>query len=289
MYDPTMKKLIDKTADDWASWLTSLLHLPDSPYSLEPPNLSTYQADADRVFRFEKPYPYLLNLEPEASRKAERPKRFLKYSVLLTDKTNLPVLTVVLLLRKEAQSSDLTGILRREHPDGQYLEWRYHLLKVWEFPTEAFLNAGIGLLPMAPLTVDETELPEVIRKIDSRLRTEAPEVVEDVLAATQLLMGLRFSSMVIKGIMKGVWNMEESVVYQEIIRKGEIRGEARGEARGRIETSRSSILLFASHCFGEPTEWQKVELEKIVDADRLARMFKSVPAKTTWEELLRIA
>ncbi len=288
MYDPTMKKLIDKTADDWASWLTSLLHLPASPYSLEPPNLSTYQADADRVFRFEKPYPYLLNLEPESSWKAERPKRFLKYSVLLTDKTDLPVLTVVLLLRKEAQSSDLTGVLRREHPEGQYLEWHYHLLKVWEFPTDAFLNAGIGLLPLAPLTVGEAELPEVIRKIDGRLRSEAPHMVEDVLAATQLLMGLRFSSMVIEGIMKGAWNMEDSVVYQDIIRKGKDAGLTEGRIEGRIETSRSSILLFASHFFGEATEWQKLELNKIEDADRLARMMKGIPKLTSWEELLRI-
>ena len=79
--------------------------------------------------------------------------------------------------------------------------------------------------------------------------------------------------------------MEESVVYQDIKRKG----KDEGHSEGRIEASRSSILLFGGHFFGEPTEWQKAELNKIEDADRLARMMKSIPKLTSWEELLRIA
>ena len=114
-------------------------------------------------------------------------------------------------------------------------------------------------------------------EIDHRLRPISNEV----------------AGVVTEGIMKGVWNMEESVVYQDIIRKGEIKGHDKGRTEGRtegrIESSRSSILLFGGHFFGEATEWQKAELKEIANPDRLDRMMKSIPKQTSWEELLRIA
>jgi len=44
--------------------------------------------------------------------------------------------------------------------------------------------------------------------------------------ATYVLMGLRYDLALAGELLKGVLAMEESVTYQEIIRKGEARGEA---------------------------------------------------------------
>ena len=40
--------------------------------------------------------------------------------------------------------------------------------------------------------------------------------------------------------------MEESVIYQDILRKGELRGELRGEFKGELKT----VLRILKHRFG---------------------------------------
>jgi predicted transposase/invertase (TIGR01784 family) len=37
--------------------------------------------------------------------------------------------------------------------------------------------------------------------------------------------------------------MEESVIYQDILQKGEARGEIRGEAKGKVEVARNLLNL----------------------------------------------
>ena len=89
-YDPRLKHLIDAATPDWVRWIQKRLNLPIGPYSVESPNLST-RADADRVFRFELPFPHLVDFELEAFWQKDRPRRYLKFSALLTEKTGLPV------------------------------------------------------------------------------------------------------------------------------------------------------------------------------------------------------
>ncbi len=284
MYDPTMKKLIDLSAPDWVRWLQKHLALPPGDFAVESPNVST-TADADRVFRCEGSPPYLLNLEFESQWRAERPERFLKYSVLLSDKTGLPVCTVVLLICKEANSSDLTGLFERSLNDAVYLQWRYIVIKAWEVPTKEFLTGGIGLLPFAPMSATtEDELPSIIRTMDERFREVAPTRVYDLFMAAGVLMGLRFSDKLIEDLMNGVMRMENSSFYQMIRNKG--LNEGRNEQR--IVTSRDFVLELGVDRFGEPNELQRGEIERIEDAERLHRMVRQVAHSTSWDELFQV-
>lgn len=45
--------------------------------------------------------------------------------------------------------------------------------------------------------------------------------------------------------------MQESVIYQDILRKGEQRGEQRGRQEGRQEEGRSLVLRLLTRKFGE--------------------------------------
>lgn len=44
----------------------------------------------------------------------------------------------------------MTGICKRTHPKrGQYLEFWYDVIRVWKLPPEAFLQGGLGVIPLS--------------------------------------------------------------------------------------------------------------------------------------------
>ena len=57
-----------------------------------------------------------------------------------------------MLLCKEANSPNLTGLYERQLPD----EWvtnryNYRVIRLWKEDPEEFLSAGVALVPLAPL------------------------------------------------------------------------------------------------------------------------------------------
>ena len=51
-----------------------------------------------------------------------------------------------------ADGPALTGVLRQQSPDGRCrLEFCYHLVRAWQWDTEAILAGGMDLLPLASL------------------------------------------------------------------------------------------------------------------------------------------
>ena len=84
----------------------------------------------------------------------------------------------MVLLRRSADDPALTGELSRSFPgEVPYLTFRYQVVRVWQIPAETFLNGGLGILPLAPISqVAEAELPAVISRMERRFRSEtAPE------------------------------------------------------------------------------------------------------------------
>ena len=73
------------------------------------------------------------------------------------------MLTVLVLLRKEANSPSLTGRYARYMPDGRFTNrYDYHVVRLWQENADSFLNARIGLVPLAPLTdMPEADLPHL--------------------------------------------------------------------------------------------------------------------------------
>ncbi len=56
--------------------------------------------------------------------------------------------------------------------------------------------------------------------------------------------------------------LEESVVYQEIIRRGEARGRAEGEARGRVEGAELLLLGVLESRFGALPQEVRAALDR---------------------------
>src|SRR5205085_1061348 len=133
--------------------------------------LSTVTAAADKVVRVGGAVPWVWHVEPQSSRAPGQAATLRLYNALLADRFGPPVRTTLLLLRRSADAPDLTGLLEERFPDEEpYLTFRYQVVRVWQQPLAAFLEGGLGLLPLAPLTgVTEAELPGVLRRMEERI------------------------------------------------------------------------------------------------------------------------
>jgi hypothetical protein len=275
-FDVSLKDLIEDDALSWAQRFSA--HRVRSAAVVDA-DVSTVTAAADKVLRVEgERGTCLLNVEPEARHAANAPDRLLLYSTVLRQRHDLPVRSVLLLLRREANASNLTGVLEVVDPDAEepYLTFRYRVVRVWEESLESLLSGGLGPLPLAALTDEaESNLPGVLRRIDERLRQEAPpEQVDKMRTATYLLLGLRYEEALIEQLFQEITTMEESSTYRAIISRGELKEARRFLLRqGRIK-------------LGEPDAATLAALEGITNPERLEELCERVLHVDSWQALL---
>jgi predicted transposase YdaD len=76
----------------------------------------------------------------------------------------------------------------------------------------------------------------------------------------------------------GIHGIEESTVYQGILRKG--------KAIGRIEEARKTLLRQGRKRLGPPNEQIEAAITALNDLDRLNDLSESIVDVTTWDELM---
>ncbi|HJT77724.1 MAG TPA: hypothetical protein VJ739_11030, partial [Gemmataceae bacterium] len=277
-FDAALKHLLETYPGDWLAYL--LNHLGGAPggsVEVIDSDLSAVTAAADKILRVRDRRPWLLHLELQSSPDERLPQHMLLYNVLLHERHGLPVRSAVLLLRPAANRRNVTGLLRREWPGGQsYLDFRDTVLRLWEQPATSLLTGGVGLLPLAPLAhVEEGQLPDVVRRVGTRLEQEVERSeAENLWTATYLLLGLRYSSVFVRDLLRGVHAMEESTTFQAIIAEGEIRGVQK------------ALLHIGGKRLGPPSEVQRTAVQGITSLDDLERMIERTVEVDNWEELL---
>ena len=109
----------------------------------------------------------------------------------------------------------------------------YNVIKMWEEDAERFLQDK-ALLPLATLT--RTTQPE---KLLNLVASEVNEIVDpqekaQVAAYVQLIAGLKYDKEIIRQIFSEDI-MRESVIYQDILQKGEDRGLQTGLQQGETK------------------------------------------------------
>lgn len=273
-YDASTKYLVEARLADW-------LPLSGRPVvgrveTIEA-DLATVTAAADKVLRIGGPPAWLLNLELQANRDPDLAARLHLYNTLLGRRHGLPVWSMVLLLRREADAPELTGAWQCQFPgEAPYLTFRYQIVRAWETPADVFLNGGLGLVPLAPLAaVTEDALPQVIHRMHERIRAEGPPGEADVLwTAAAVLMGLRYSDERIEELFQGVQGMEESTFVQAMMRKGAIR------------EAKAILLRQGTKRFGAPDAAAREALEAVRDLNQLERLGERLLDVTSWQDLL---
>ncbi len=166
------------------------------------------------------------------------------------------------------------------------------MIRLWREPPEAYLTAGIGLVPLAPLTdVTEPDLRGVISRMADRINREPRPRAAKLWTATSLLMGLRFSDDVTYSVLEGVQNMRESTTYQRILREGRTEGLTEGQVKGRVLEAQRVLLLIGRERFSEPDSAKLQIIEEIHDVYQLETLIKRVlhPDVHDWNDLLGFA
>lgn len=123
----------------------------------------------------------------------------------------------------------------RRVPEGytsEFLQFRYTVVKLWE-QDAAQLLAHEGLLSLATLCHAAPDGLTLLTQVAERIQSlpEASARLEQI-ALARALAGLRFDTELIYSILQGGNMLEESVVYQDIIRQGRQRGLQEGLALG---------------------------------------------------------
>ena len=284
-FDNLCKLLAENHPDRFAEWLlgspiSSPVEVLKTELGLEP-----IRADSVTFLRTENK---ILHLEFQTRWMSlpPIPFRMLEYWTRLHRIFNLPIVQVVVVLTPPSDKVVIENWFRSGHTQHQF-----NVVKMWEEPTEFFLNDPI-LLPFATLTQTESSdrLLNQVRHYVEQL--PEPEQRRQVSSYVQLMAGLKYDKEVVRRLFsEGI--MRESVIYQEIFQAGEVQGEARGEARGEAQGERRMAIRILSRQLGDLSpslisQLNELSLGKIEALGDAMVDFISIEDLTQWLEKARV-
>lgn len=257
---------------------------PALPVSLLNIDLSTVTTAADLVFGLGQPLQEIVHLDFQSGASASKHADILVYKALLYRQYQVPVHSIVILLRPQASHANLNGaVTYAPRPARGKMEFQYEPIRLWERQVAELLAGDLGTLPLAilgqlPEGVElEPGLAWVIQQVGERLQREAPpEQVRRLLTATFVLTGLRVSRKMSLQLFQGVRAMRDSDTYQYILDEG------------RLEEVKKLILRWGQKFLGTPGEAVTASLTASEDLERLERMHDHLGEVKSWEELLAI-
>jgi predicted transposase YdaD len=281
LYDNAVKFLQTIEPIAWAK----LLGIDAKTVELCNTDLSTVSSNADSLLLLGVDKSEALHIENQASYDISMGNRMLQYNVLGNKALNIPVRSVVILLRPEADGPAMNGVVRHKRVDGTpYLEFHYETVRIWEKSPGELFECGLGVMPLAFIAdLKADELPELVKRADDRLRREArPVLAAELWTAIELLMGLRFKREFVVNVLKGIRAMKESDTYQAIIEEG----MAKGLAEGRASEARSILIRQGRQRFGEPDAKILALINGANSLEELERMTDRVLIVSNWVELI---
>jgi predicted transposase YdaD len=215
-FDNVCKILAEKHPLDFANWL-----LPETVEKIKvlKTELSIEPIRADSVILLQTKN-RILHLEFQTRTKSETPipLRMLDYFVRLVRQYNLPVTQVVIFLQETSNEIAFT-----EAYIDEMTTHRYRVIRMWEQDSDLFLN-NAALLPLAPLTKTNSA-PGLLSQVATEIaKIKNVAARQNTAAYTEILAGLRFEKNLIRQLLSEDI-MQESVIYQDILQKGEQKGE----------------------------------------------------------------
>lgn len=221
-YDNVCKILAEKYPTDFARWLLAVeprsIEVLKTELSIEP-----IRADSLTFLQIEN---RILHIEFQTITRSKTPISFrmLDYSVRLIRQYKVPVTQVVIFLQQTNDEIAFTEEYRSETTTHCY-----RVLRMWEQDSAQFLN-NPALLPLAPLT--QTNSPQALlsQVAQSVARISDRETRQNIAAYTEILAGLKFDKNLIRQFLSEDV-MQESVIYQDILQKGEQKGEQKEALR----------------------------------------------------------
>ncbi|BAY64085.1 hypothetical protein NIES22_41760 [Calothrix brevissima NIES-22] len=219
-YDNTCKYLAETYPADFARWLlaseTSDIQVLKTELTLEP-----IRADSVTFLQIAN---QILHLEFQTSPKSTPPLdfRMLDYYTRLKRQYGCEIQQVLIFL--QATSSEIA--YQTQYVDTNTIH-KYRVIRLWEEdPTPLLANPA--LLPLATLAQSNSP-PDLLQQVATAVdMIEETDERQNISACVQVLAGLRFDKSLITQLFREDI-MQESVIYQDILQKGEQKGLQKGE------------------------------------------------------------
>lgn len=253
--DNLCKALAEKYPNDFLRWIFG--RTADAPAILKTElQREPIRADAalllaadDEIFHIE--------FQTSAHSRLPLPLRMLDYYVGLRRQFLTARIRQALVVLKDTGEPVAAGY---QTPD---VVCRYALIRMWEQDADDLLPHA-GLLPLAPLCRADDGGPQLLRIIAEHIAA-LPDPLErrDQLDATQVFAGLRYRSNLVHEILRRTDMLEESVIYQEILQRGEARGLQQGLDRGRREGEAKIVLRLLARRFGPLTPQMQARVAQL--------------------------
>jgi hypothetical protein len=279
--DDALKHLTELSPQDWVvqgGWSPARASLIDA-------DIATISGATDKVIRVTGRPDWLLSVDFQSGHDtvAKLPDLLL-YNSALFKRHGLCVRSLLVLLHRDADSPQVTGLYERGFPGEPFdVALRYRTVRVWEVPAQRWLAGGLGLVPLAPLgDVRRDDLPVIIARMKRRFDREPARLAAELWSATYILMGLRYEQAMVQRLLQGVAKMKESVTYQAILEEG----LTEGKIKGKIEEARSILLLQGRSRFGAPSSEAVAAINALSDVQKLEQLSVRLLEASSWQELL---
>ena len=266
-FDNICKLLAEKYPLDFARWL-----LPEEPQSVKvlKTELSIEPIRADFV-TFLKSENQILHIEFQTLSTSQKPipLRVIDYYIRLKRLyTECTIIQFVIFLQETEDKNAFINV----YQDANTTHY-YQVIRMWEQDPVLFLN-NPALLPLAPLTRTNAPQSLLSQVAESVAKIEEIEIKRDIAACTEILAGLRFEKKLISQLLREDI-MRESVIYQDILQKGNKQGEQR------------TIIRLLNRRFGEidSSLIDKIRMLTIEQLDNLADVlldFADIADLVTW-------
>src|SRR5438132_4276133 len=126
-FDATLKMLLEESPVDWPA----LAGHPEQTVEVIDADISTFTGATDKVLRVRGLPDWIMHFEFQSGPDATLPRRLHGYNALLEQRHDLLVRSVVVLLRRQADLANVTGVYERQFPnEPAYLAFRYQVLLV---------------------------------------------------------------------------------------------------------------------------------------------------------------
>jgi hypothetical protein len=217
--------------------------------------------------------PDLFILEVATYPDARVPSQAVRDTMLVyLERDIVPEVIVLYLHRKgNLEAAGSVALCSRRGFTSLNLSWK--AVKLWEVPAEELLAMGdIGLIPWVPLADFDVPPETIVSQCRARIDQDAPPTDrENLLAVTQLLLGLRYNTDLplrerLRDLLGGRHTMIESPIYEEIF--------ADAERKGAIAALQEATITLLGIRFGETAQGIEAELKGIDDNNRLKELFE---------------
>jgi predicted transposase/invertase (TIGR01784 family) len=231
MYDNICKFIAEEFSTDLASWL---LGEPIQLTQLSPKELSIEPIRTDALI-LQQSNNLVLHVEFQTKTEATIPFRMTDYRLRVhrryPDKEMHQVVIYLKQTASELVYQNTFTLTRTRH--------EFEVIRLWEQPTEQFLNTP-GLLPFAVLSRTDEKV-EVLREVARRVEAISDRRVQsNVGASAFILAGLVLEKETIGSILRRDI-MEESVTYQELRREAREQGIQQGLQQVALNLLRSGM------------------------------------------------